>query len=137
MAPHQASIFAKPVVPSAADADLSKVCNALAKVQMLTCDNGVITGALKAAALPDEAGWCEYAGTAPPSGQAVCMFVDVKADAIVDNATLLPASTAMSAPAPFSLDLADQERARRAAELVRKRLRYGEPPRSSATEDLR
>jgi hypothetical protein len=81
---HVVSIWAK--IPAGEEC-------AVVTALMINCDSFATAKKLKAE-LPDEGGWCEYAGTIPERDSALCLFIQNDlaegAVAILDSATLLP-----------------------------------------------
>jgi hypothetical protein len=138
MAPSHASVYAKPVTPPAPDANPASVCNGLFTGAIVECDTSSVVAGLKPAAAPDGDGFCEYSADVPGETVALCMYLDLKEDAIVDTATLLPTTGATAKSAPFEEILVDPERLRQVGDYIRAHRRFGEPRHGpSVREDLR
>ena len=127
MMAHHASIFGKPATPPAAGADPAMVCKGIMQVTMISCDEGLIIKGLKPAAAPGDDGYCEYAADVPGSKVSLCMYVTLLEDAILDNATLLPAPAVSTSIDPFELDTAQRDGARAAVRYVRTHQRFDAP----------
>ena len=139
MMAHHASIFGKPATPPPAGTEPATVCKSIMQVSMISCDEGLIIRGLKPALAPGDDGYCEFTADVPGSKVSLCMYVTLLEDAILDNATLLPAPAVSTSIEPFELDTAQRDGARAAARYVRTHQRFDGPKVATppAREDLR
>jgi hypothetical protein len=130
-APHDARIWFKPVSALEAGTMAPYECRDLATVQIFQCGTGTVLSTLKADAGPGSDGWCSFHGEPSGSRQALCMIVEMKEDALVDEATLVPAAEETRSLRSRVLPIVsaeDQARIDNVREAIRKTRRFGPPP---------
>jgi len=138
MATSHASVYGKPSTPPAPDANPAAVCSGLFNATIVLCDTTSILVGLKPALAPSDDGFCEYSADVPGSAVALCLYIDMKEDAIVDSATLLPTPSAAAKIAPFEEPLIDQQRLHAIGDYIRAHKRLDEPrPVPGVREDVR
>lgn len=128
-----ASIWIKPLGLDA-DPPSNEVCKNLATVYLIRCDTGVIGMSLKSASEPDADGWCESSiEGANGSNLAVCMYLEMKSEALVDQATLSPSSKTSNLASLEPAPPEDQVRTSAIADILRRQMRFddGKAPREA------
>ena len=120
-----ASIWAK--VP------VARTCLVI-RPMMIPCNFSSTLGTkLIADAVDPGNGWCHYQAVVSQRDQAICMYIEndmfLPEVAIVDSATLVPATGTVPVDPPQALPQAQQERIAAVVAWERKRRRFGRPER--------
>jgi hypothetical protein len=107
---HSMSIWVKPLQPRA-----EGPCE-LGSFYAIACETFDVLRSLKETELPDENGWCQLSASVPEANGAICLYGELAADALVDNATLLAEERPEPLPQPLPVAL-PAERAERMVQI--------------------
>lgn len=121
---HSMSIWIKPLQPRA-----ESPCE-LGSFYAIACETFDVLRSLKDAEQPDENGWCQLSASVPATDGAVCLYGELTADALVDNATLLPEERPRALPLPSPIELPTDRSARMAQirEILKAKTPFGQAP---------
>ncbi|MFO0613755.1 MAG: hypothetical protein U0414_14275 [Polyangiaceae bacterium] len=134
LAPMRATMYAKPDPPD--DGDLEKNCKATLDAYAIDCDTFDILEHLASIGAPDPKGWCEYGVDVPGSSGPVCLYADLKRNAVVDACTLLQSGDPPPNPTPRARAQGTPEM-RRTRDILRSRRRFDVGPSADPERPLR